>query len=64
MCREEIAQATEGEDEPKEGSNEVYDQWYVKIVNNQDIMQENVHFHQQHVCIVTHWTMIQKNVRH
>jgi hypothetical protein len=50
------------EDEPEEVSDEVEDQWYVTIVNNQDIMQENVHFHQQLVCIVVHRTMIQRNV--
>jgi hypothetical protein len=50
------------EDEQEEVSDEVEDQWCVTIVNNQDIMQENVHFHQQLVCIVAHQTMIQKNV--
>jgi hypothetical protein len=52
MHREEIEQATEVEDEREEVLDEVEDQWYVIIVNNQDIMQGNVHFHQQHVCIV------------
>jgi hypothetical protein len=62
MHREEIEQATEVEDEREEVLDEVEDQWYVIIVNNPDIMQGNVHFHQQHVCIVAHRTMIQKNV--
>jgi hypothetical protein len=44
--REEIELATEVEDEQEEALEEVEDQWYVTIVNNQDIMQENVHFHQ------------------
>jgi hypothetical protein len=42
MRREEIEQATEVEDEPEEDSDEVEDQWYVTIVNNRDIMQENL----------------------
>jgi hypothetical protein len=32
-------QDTDVEDEPKEVFYEVEDQWYVTIVNNQDIMQ-------------------------
>jgi hypothetical protein len=64
MRQEEIEHATEVEDELEEVLDEVEDQWYVTIVNNQDIMQENVHFHQQLVCIVAHRTMIQRNVRH
>jgi hypothetical protein len=62
MRREEIEQATEVEDEQEEVSDEVEDQWCVTIVNNWDITQGNVHFHQQLVCIVVHRTMIQKNV--
>jgi hypothetical protein len=57
-----IEQAIEEEDEPEEVSDEVEDQSHVTIVNNQDIMQGNVHFHQQLVCIVAHQTMIQRNV--
>jgi hypothetical protein len=59
-----IEQATEEEDEPEEVSDEVEDQSHVTIVNNQDIMHGNVHFHQRLVCIVVHRTMIQRNVRH
>jgi hypothetical protein len=43
--------------------DEVEDQWYVTIVKNWDIMQGNVHFHQQLVCILVHQIMTQKNVR-
>jgi hypothetical protein len=64
MHREVIEQATEEEDEPEEVSDEVEDQSHVTIVSNQDIMHGNVHFHQQLVCIVTHQTTIQRNVRH
>jgi hypothetical protein len=54
----------EVEDEKEEVSDKVEDQWHVTIVNNRDIMRENVHFHQQLVCIVAHQTTIQKNARH
>jgi hypothetical protein len=64
MRREEIERAIEVEDEKEEVSDEVEYQWCVTIVNNQDIVQGNVHFHQQLVCIFMHRTMIQKNVRH
>jgi hypothetical protein len=64
MHREEIEQDTEVEDDQEEVSYEVEDQWCVTIVNNRDIMQGNVHFHQQLVCIVAHQTTIQNNVRH
>jgi hypothetical protein len=64
MRREVTEQATEEEDEPEEVSDMVEDQSHVTIVSNQDIMHENVHFHQQLVCIVVHRTTIQRNVRH
>jgi hypothetical protein len=62
MHREEIKLATEVEDDQYEDLEEVEDQWYVTIVNNQDTMQENFHFHQQLACIVEYGTMIWKNV--
>jgi hypothetical protein len=48
----------------EEALEEAEDQWYVTTINNQDTMQENVHFHLRHVCIVTHQIMIQKIVQH
>jgi hypothetical protein len=36
----------EAEDKKEEALEEVEDQWYVTTINNQDTMQENVHFHQ------------------
>jgi hypothetical protein len=62
MHQEEIEKATEVEDEQEEVSDEVEDQWCVTIVNNWDITQGNVHFHQQIVCIFMHQTTIHKNV--
>ena len=64
MHQEEIELAIEVEEKQEEALEEVEDQWYVTIVNNWDIMQENVHFHQRLVCIVTHQIMTQKNVWH
>jgi hypothetical protein len=46
MHHEGIELATEVEEEKEEALEEVEDQWYATIVNNQDTMQENVHFHQ------------------
>jgi hypothetical protein len=46
MCREGIELDKEAKDEQEEALEEVKDQWYVTTVNNQDTMQENVHFHQ------------------
>jgi hypothetical protein len=43
---------------------EAKDRWYAIIVNNHDTMQENVHFHLRHVCIVVHQIMTQKIVQH
>jgi hypothetical protein len=43
-CKE-IELATEVEDEVEEVLKEAEDRWYAIIVNNQDTMQENVHFH-------------------
>jgi hypothetical protein len=63
MHREVIEQATKEEDEPEEVSDEVEDPSHVTIVNSQDIMHENAHYHQQLVCIVAHRTMIQRNVQ-
>jgi hypothetical protein len=60
--REDIEQDTEEEEDPKEEEDEVENQWYVTIVNNQDIMQGNVCFHRQIVCIFVHQTMIRRNV--
>jgi hypothetical protein len=54
----------EEEDKPEEVLDEVEDQSHVTIVSNRDIMQGNARFHQQLVCIVTHQTMIQRNVQH
>jgi pyruvate/oxaloacetate carboxyltransferase len=52
------------EDEVEEALEEAEDRWYAITVNNQDTMQENVHFHLRHVCIVAHQIMTQKIVRH
>jgi hypothetical protein len=54
MCREEKKHAIEVEDEQEEVLDEVEDHWCVTIVKNRDIMQGNVHFQQQLVCIVVH----------
>jgi hypothetical protein len=62
--REEIKLTTEVEDEVEEALEEIEDRWYAITFNNQDIMQENVHFHPRHVCIVAHPIMKQKTVRH
>jgi hypothetical protein len=64
MRREVTEQATEEEDEPEEVSYVVEDQSHVTNVSNREIMHGNAHFHQQLVCIVTHRTTIQRNVRH
>jgi hypothetical protein len=45
MPHEEIELATEVEDEVEEALEEAEDWWYAITVNNQDTMQENVHFH-------------------
>jgi hypothetical protein len=54
MHREETKLDIEVENKAEEALEEVEDRWYAIIVNNQDTMQENVHFHLQHVCIVAH----------
>jgi hypothetical protein len=54
--------ATKVKVDKEEALEEIEDQWYVTIVNNHDTMQENVHFHQQPVCIVAHQIMTRKNV--
>jgi hypothetical protein len=64
MCREEIEMVIELEAELDEALEEVEDQWYVTNFNNQDIMQGNVHFHQQLGCIVAHRITTRKNVLH
>jgi hypothetical protein len=64
MHCEEIELATEVEEEEEEALEEAEDQWYATTVNNQDTMQENVHFHLRHVCIVVHQIMTQKTVPH
>ena len=51
--------ATEVEEEKDEALEKEEDQWYSTIVNNQDTMQENLHFHLRHVCIVAHQIMTQ-----
>jgi hypothetical protein len=62
MDREEIDLATEVEEEVDKALEEVEDRWYAITINNHDIMQENVHFHMRHVCIVAHRIMTQKTV--
>jgi hypothetical protein len=62
--REGIKLAIEAKEEQEEVDQEVEDKWYVTIISNQDIMQENVYFHQQLVCIVAHRIMTWKNVLH
>jgi hypothetical protein len=62
--QEVIEQAIEEEDELKEVLDGVEDQSHVTIISNQNVMHENVHFHQPLVCIVVHRTMIQRNVQH
>jgi hypothetical protein len=57
MHHEGIEMDTYVEEEKEEALEEVEDQWYVTIVNNQDIMQENAHFHQCLVCIVMYRIM-------
>ena len=52
--REEIKLATEVKDEVEEALEEAEDRWYAMTVNDQDTMQENVHFHLRCVCIVMH----------
>jgi hypothetical protein len=64
MPHEDIELDTEVEDEVEEASEETEDRWYAIIVNKHETMQENVHFHLQHVCIVAHQIMTQKIVRH
>ena len=64
MRHEGIKMATKLEEEQEEDLEEAEDQWYAAIVNNQDTMQKNVHFHLRHVCIVAHQIMTQKNVLH
>jgi hypothetical protein len=45
MPLKEIELVTEVEDGVEEALEEAEDWWYAIIVNNQDTMQENVHFH-------------------
>jgi hypothetical protein len=44
MHQEEIEMDTEVEEEEEEVLEEAEDYWYATTVNNQDTMQENVHF--------------------
>ena len=62
MHRVEIEQDTEVGDEREEVLDEVEDQWYATIVNNQNIMKENICFHQKLACIDQ--TMIHKTLQH
>jgi len=55
---------TKVEEEKEEALEEVEDQWYATTVNNQETMQENAHFHLQHVCIVVHQIMTRENALH
>jgi hypothetical protein len=57
MHHEDIELAIVVEKEEEEALEEAEDQLYATIVNNQDTMQENVHFHLRHVCIVAHQIM-------
>jgi hypothetical protein len=57
-------QHREVEEEEEEALEETEDQWYATNFNNQDTMQENFHFHLQHLCIVAHQIMTQKNFLH
>ena len=54
---ERIELAIEMEEEKEEALEEVMDQWYATIVNNQDTMQENSHFHVRTLCIFMHQFM-------
>jgi ribosomal protein S18 len=62
-CKE-INIGTKVEDEVEEALKYVEDKWYSITIKNQGTMQENVHFHLRHVCIVTHKIMTQKIVQY
>ena len=62
-CKD-IELATEVEEEVEEALEEEEYWWYAINFNNQDTMQENVHFHLWHVCTVVHQTMTQNTVWH